>query len=68
MLPDAIKKEWQLCWMTVKMEKGGGGTYSPANQPEMHSYNPANQLAIHFYSESITRRFFKLQITVVGIH
>ncbi len=54
-------------WVTVKMEKGEG-TYSPANQPEMHFYNPANQLAIHFYSESITKRFFKLQITEVGIY
>ncbi len=47
--------------------EGGEGTYSPANQTEMHSYNPANQLAIHFYSESITKRFIKLQITEVGI-
>jgi hypothetical protein len=50
------------------MEKGGGGTYSPANQPEMHSYNPANLLAINVYSESINRRFFKLQIKEVGIY
>jgi hypothetical protein len=53
MLLDAIKKEWQHCWVTVKMEKGGGGTYSPANQPEMHSYNPANQLAINFTANKL---------------
>jgi hypothetical protein len=58
MLPDSLKKGMTTpCWMTVKMEKGGGGTYSPANQPEMHSYNPANQLAIIFTANQLLNVF-----------